>query len=693
MFVDELQHYITPLLALDFVRKIRNNMGVGRDERGLSFRSFFMNTEVATSQTNKPNITAAELKTLRESLGLTSQWIADIASVRLRTAQYWESGRMAVPLDVSNKLKEIDLLLNLKVNEAINGYVNALINQYGRSIEIPLVRYRTELELWKYVPIMQGLPLTTYAVYLARLQNDLRLNHSINSFFGYIDIAEYKESIKKVGLDDSEYERALWVGRYYGKMNEAALRDVLFYEFLRLSNNPIKDGFSKPLTNEFCSQVLDDIVGYADSDEPKLKLLAFHFYSLKYKVFGGEIVRKKALDLSLSSLWLLGQDLTEQLCFSSALKNILMLCFKSRNQLQEGDFNKYLIMPIKKILSNKEEIISKNLQKIIAICEFLINFEIHPEYVGLNRDIKGYKSLITKLKKGVFNSEKSLMDQITLFLQEHALWNERVEDRIKSIDPQYSARKALKTMQYTSKQIYFSMPEINKLSLIAYLNSLKSLATEYTKSSTEYMFTNISKKIYSVNEVKKITLGENPENFYLHLSKEMLKTIFIEVDLSLSNEQMSLFINELQQANLHTYYTVENQSLILTRGIQLGISGYYSEAAFLLMPYIENLIRVRAREHNWIDKNHNDEYITPNREAVNLFLSGVADESEQQLVKLLYTIINDTPNVDVNQMGRIGDNLRNLSFHGLMYDEEFFNQNTQAKFKMVWTLTSILVLC
>lgn len=667
-------------------------MTCGRDQRGLGFRSPFMNIEVALTQIDKPKITAAELKTLRESLGLTSQWIADMACVKLRTAQYWESGRMTVPLDVSTKLKEIDLLLNLKVKEAINGYVNALINQYGRSIEIPLVRYRTDIELWRYVPAMEGLPLTTYAVYLARLQKDLRVNHSINSFFGYIDITEYKSSIKKEERDDSEFERALWVGRYYGKMNEAALRDVLFYEFLRLSNNPIKDGFSKTLTNEFCSKVLDEVVGYADSNEPRLKLLAFHFYSLKYKVFGGDSVRKKALDLSLNSLWLLGQDLTEQLCFGDALKNILMLCFRPGDKLQEGDFNKYFITPIKKLLSNKEELSSKNLQKIISICELLINIEIHPGHIGVNKNIKGYKSLITKLKKGVFDSKNRLMDQVIFFLQQHALWNERVEDRIKSMDPQYSARKALNTMQYNSKKIYLSMPEINRSSLITYLESLKSLITEYTKSPTEYTFINHSKKIYSVNDRKKIILGDNPENFYLHLSKEMLKTLFVGTDLSLTNDQMNSFINELRETNLNSYYTVENQSLILTRGIQLGISGYYSEAAFLLMPYIENLIRVRAKERNWIDVNQNDEYITPNKDAVNLFLDGVIDD-DQELVKLLYTIINDTPNVDVNQMGRIGDNLRNLSFHGLMYDEEFFNQNTQTKFKMVWFLTSILALC
>ena len=53
-------------------------------------------------------MTPAELKTIRESLGLTVQWLADRAGVKLRTVQYWESGRSGVPADVSELLLRID---------------------------------------------------------------------------------------------------------------------------------------------------------------------------------------------------------------------------------------------------------------------------------------------------------------------------------------------------------------------------------------------------------------------------------------------------------------------------------------------------------------------------------------------------------------------------------------------------------
>ena len=38
-------------------------------------------------------MTSAELKTLRESLGLPVQWLAERANVQRRSVEYWEAGR------------------------------------------------------------------------------------------------------------------------------------------------------------------------------------------------------------------------------------------------------------------------------------------------------------------------------------------------------------------------------------------------------------------------------------------------------------------------------------------------------------------------------------------------------------------------------------------------------------------------
>jgi len=46
-------------------------------------------------------MTSEQLKALRESLGLSQQWLADQANVRKRTVAHWESGRNNVPVDVA----------------------------------------------------------------------------------------------------------------------------------------------------------------------------------------------------------------------------------------------------------------------------------------------------------------------------------------------------------------------------------------------------------------------------------------------------------------------------------------------------------------------------------------------------------------------------------------------------------------
>jgi len=647
-----------------------------------------MKLDSITTSHEKAKITAAELKTIRESLGLTSQWIADIAKVQLRTAQYWEAERMAVPLNVSTELEKVEQLLDSMVGEALNGYIKLLIDQYGDTIEVPLVRYRTEEDLWKYEQKMKGLPLTVYAVYLSRLQSLLR-SRGITSFTGFIDTVDYNKFIKKEQRKDKPLERALWVGNHYGKMGEEALRDILFSKFLQLSNSPLKEGFKKPITNEFCSQVLDEISNYESSREPRLKLLTFYFYYTKYKIDQNDSTRKKALDLSLHSLWKLGQTLMEQLCFGeTTIRSILLLCLKDNN-FQKSDFNRCIILPIRDLFSDKNELRTENLQKIISICYFLINLETNPEQAEIIRD----KNIITEAKKIIFDSEETMKNCVVSFLKKNQLWNERIQDQIDQIDPQFRIKKSLENMQWHSIQTYASTPTINRSSLKNYLSSCKELMNDYMLPiGNDLPFLSHANKIYQ--RKNKDVLGENPENFYIFLSKSLLSRHLMIIDLSLTDEQIASFTNELQKADLNIYFTLEKQRLFLIRGLKQGLSGNYLEAVFLLMPYIENLIRTRAEEKSWESINRRGEYKTPDREAFNLFLSGIAEDQNQQLCRLLYTIIYDVPNADAIQTDRIGDNLRNESFHGLIEDLEVFDDysSRQVQFKMIWLIMSILTL-
>jgi len=152
-------------------------------------------------------VTAAELKTIRESLGLTTQWIADQAGVRLRTAQYWEQGdRMSVPGDVADMLLKIDQQLDTAVKQSID-VVQEIINKNGKPEEIVLVRYRNDSDLWHFRPDMKPLPASTHAVLLARMSKALA-HIDIVFRIEYMEPEEYKNWLGN--KKDSEANRSQW---------------------------------------------------------------------------------------------------------------------------------------------------------------------------------------------------------------------------------------------------------------------------------------------------------------------------------------------------------------------------------------------------------------------------------------------------------------------------------------------------
>ncbi|MDK2126243.1 Aca2/YdiL-like domain-containing protein [Parachitinimonas caeni] len=151
-------------------------------------------------------MTPAEFKTIRESLGLTAQWIADNAGVKLRTAQYWEAGRMAVPVDVVNMLDRIDRTLEFSIAQALD-QVAELAKQQGTPAQITLVRYRTDAALWQFRPDMKPLPATTHAAMLSRLRRAL-WSRGIPTVIQYMEPEEYETWL--AGRPDTEVERAAW---------------------------------------------------------------------------------------------------------------------------------------------------------------------------------------------------------------------------------------------------------------------------------------------------------------------------------------------------------------------------------------------------------------------------------------------------------------------------------------------------
>lgn len=150
-------------------------------------------------------MTPAELKTMREFLGLTLGWVAERASVALRTAQYWESGRQRVPAYVAQMLTDLD--------ERIEGIIQPLVrsvtdlDHQDRPAQVVLVRYRTDADLWAFRPDMAGLPATFHAAMLSRLQR-LLWAAGVKTAIQYLEPFQYVDWL--AGRADTESARAEW---------------------------------------------------------------------------------------------------------------------------------------------------------------------------------------------------------------------------------------------------------------------------------------------------------------------------------------------------------------------------------------------------------------------------------------------------------------------------------------------------
>ncbi|QLI80800.1 hypothetical protein HZU75_04240 [Chitinibacter fontanus] len=112
-------------------------------------------------------MTPAELKTLRESLGIPVAWLAEQANVQRRTVEYWEAGRSIVPADVAELLIKLDQQFDRAAEQAFQ-VAQEKTSQYGQPQAVELRRYRTDAALWQARQDMQGLPVTAHAVLLNR---------------------------------------------------------------------------------------------------------------------------------------------------------------------------------------------------------------------------------------------------------------------------------------------------------------------------------------------------------------------------------------------------------------------------------------------------------------------------------------------------------------------------------------------
>lgn len=153
-------------------------------------------------------MTPAELKTIRESLGLSINWIAEQFNVSIRSAQYWESGERSVPADVSEMLESLDRLIDEYVDDTVD-LVQELIDSGERPNQVNLIRYRTDKDLQKYLPDMAAFPATTHAAMLYRIRKELSYI-DIKTRIVYLDSADYEAWRSACSLENSEQTRSQW---------------------------------------------------------------------------------------------------------------------------------------------------------------------------------------------------------------------------------------------------------------------------------------------------------------------------------------------------------------------------------------------------------------------------------------------------------------------------------------------------
>jgi hypothetical protein len=136
-------------------------------------------------------MTSAELKTMREAIGLSVPELAALANnVQERTVRYWESGRNQVPKDVETLVMDINQLLDARANELAKG-IRELIRLDGPLVgQLVLIRYKENADLWHFEPHWKSLTTTAHGAFLTRCRVALA-DMGVTTRIVYMDTQAY----------------------------------------------------------------------------------------------------------------------------------------------------------------------------------------------------------------------------------------------------------------------------------------------------------------------------------------------------------------------------------------------------------------------------------------------------------------------------------------------------------------------
>ena len=147
------------------------------------------------------------MKDLRESLGLSIEWVAEQTGMSANSIKNIESGAKKAPQSIMNFLKQIDDVINQSVNQAAEQITEAERLTGALPEQLDLVRYNNDADLWRYQPEFKPLPATCHAALINRLMDKIKpLGVPIHLVWLRPD--EYETWLN--GREDSQKMRAMW---------------------------------------------------------------------------------------------------------------------------------------------------------------------------------------------------------------------------------------------------------------------------------------------------------------------------------------------------------------------------------------------------------------------------------------------------------------------------------------------------
>lgn len=159
-------------------------------------------------------MTGADLKTLRESLNLSAQELADILDIKAeRSVRRWEDGSRAVPDDVAETVLELEDF----VESLSKAWAKEMPRTPSKSAMV-LLRYESAEVFQRYQgqSIPYAYPHRFHSAALGRLAREMRRGSRVLSIVS-MDPEAYEAWRFQLGLEDDSSSRTKWAKEQISK--------------------------------------------------------------------------------------------------------------------------------------------------------------------------------------------------------------------------------------------------------------------------------------------------------------------------------------------------------------------------------------------------------------------------------------------------------------------------------------------